>query len=103
MLSSINQSCITTIKEGWDKSSLLLVQERKINMYLYIWDEFVIHMNLIRISDEQAKTSVDDFCVGFKFKNDKHPLGDGFKKQIKSIEKLMTCWKERKGVGIKSA
>jgi hypothetical protein len=35
-------------------------------------NEFVIHMNLIRISDEQAKT-VDDFCVGFKFENDKHP------------------------------
>lgn len=39
---------------------------------------------------------------GFKFLSNKHPLGDGLKKQIKSIDELMTCWKERKGVGIKS-
>ena len=50
----------------------------------------VIHMILIRIRDERTKT-VDHFCVGFKFENDKHPRRDKFKKQIKSIDKLMTC------------
>lgn len=34
----------------------------------------------------------DDFCVGFKFKSDKHPLDDGLKKQIDLINWSEYSW-----------